>query len=87
MAESAASVQVAACGCVTPFGDAAQTLAALLRGECALRPVAILGRDGGDAVPLALIPGRSLDETAPPDWLEAIGRLNVTTVSYTHLCV
>jgi hypothetical protein len=76
MADSAASVQVAACGCVTPFGDAAATHAALLRGECALRPVGILGREGGDAVPLALMPGRSLDETAPPGWLAAIQSLN-----------
>jgi hypothetical protein len=76
MADPAASVQVAACGCITPFGDAAATYAALLRGECALRPVAVLGRDGGDEVPLALIPGRSLDETAPPEWLAAVRRLS-----------
>jgi hypothetical protein len=47
-----------------------------LRGACALRPVGVLGREGGDAVPLALIPGRSLDETAPPDWLAARRRLH-----------
>ena len=76
MAESAASVRVAACGCITPFGDAPASHAALLRGECALRPVGVLGRDGGDAVPLALVPGRSLDETAPPDWLAALRRLH-----------
>jgi 3-oxoacyl-(acyl-carrier-protein) synthase len=78
MADSAASVHVAACGCITPFGDAAATHAALMRGECALRPVAILGREGGDAVPLALIPGRSLDETAPPGWLSAIRSLRAS---------
>src|SRR5208283_4792180 len=43
---------------------------------CALRPVGFLGRDGGDPVPLALLPGRSLDETVPPDWLGAIRRLS-----------
>jgi 3-oxoacyl-(acyl-carrier-protein) synthase len=76
MADSAASIRVAACGCVTPFGDAGATHAALLRGECALRPFPILGRDGGDAVPLGLLPGRQLDETAPPDWLPALVALN-----------
>ncbi|HXQ82005.1 MAG TPA: beta-ketoacyl synthase N-terminal-like domain-containing protein [Opitutaceae bacterium] len=75
MADPAAPVRVAACGCITPFGDAAATHAALLRGECALRPVPVLGREGGDAVPLALLPGRSLDETTPPDWVAAIASL------------
>jgi hypothetical protein len=72
MAPSAVPVRVAACGCVTAFGDAAATHAALLGGACALRPVPVGGRAGGDAVPLALIPGRELDETAPPAWLGAI---------------
>jgi 3-oxoacyl-(acyl-carrier-protein) synthase len=72
MAESPAPVRLAACGCVTPFGDAAQTHAAILRGECALRRLPVLGRDGGDLVPLALLPGRPLDETAPPAWLAAV---------------
>jgi len=30
----------------------------------------VLGRDGGDLVPLALLPGRQLNETTPPGWLE-----------------
>jgi len=72
MADSSSPVKVAECGCITPFGDAAATHAALLRGACALRPVAVLGREGGQAVPLALLPGRSLDETVPPDWLGAL---------------
>jgi len=76
MADPAAPVRVAACGCITPFGDAAATHTALLRGECALRPVRILGREGGDAVPMALLPGRSLDETTPPEWVAAIRRLH-----------
>ena len=58
MAESAAPVRVLAYGCSTPLGDAAATHAALLRGETALRPVPVLGREGGDAVPLALMAGR-----------------------------
>ena len=65
-------VRLAAWGCVTPLGDAAATVAALLRGERALRAVPVLGREGGDPVPLALLPGRGLDETAPPAWLAAI---------------
>ncbi len=76
MAESASSIRLGACGCITPFGDARQTHGALLRGESALRAVGILGREGGDRAPLALLPGRALDETAPPDWLGAIRRLN-----------
>jgi hypothetical protein len=76
MAGSASSIRVAACGCVTPFGDAGRTHAALLRGECALRPVGLLGGEGGDAVPLGLLPGRSLDESVPPDWLPALVRLS-----------
>jgi hypothetical protein len=75
MAESAATARVSACGCVTPFGDARATHAALLRGDVALRPVPVLGREGGDQVPLALLPGRALDEVAPPSWLEPIRRM------------
>jgi Beta-ketoacyl synthase, C-terminal domain len=65
-------VGLAAWGCVTPLGDAAGTLAALLRGERALRAVPVLGREGGDPVPLGLMPGRELDETAPPSWLATV---------------
>ena len=75
MADVAPPVRIAACGCVTPFGDALQTHAALIRGERALRPLAVLGKEGGDAVPLALLGGRGLDETVPPDWLGAVRSL------------
>jgi hypothetical protein len=75
MAESPAPVRVAACGCVTAFGDARSTHAALDRGESALRMVPVLGREGGDPVPLALLPGRALDETAPPAWMAAVRAL------------
>jgi 3-oxoacyl-(acyl-carrier-protein) synthase len=68
-------VRLAACDCLTPFGDATGTHAALLRGERALRPTAVLGREGGDAVPLALLPGRALDETNPPAWLRPLSAL------------
>jgi hypothetical protein len=75
MADAAPTVRIAALGCITPFGDAAATRAALLRGETALRPVAVLGREGGDPVPMALMPGRALDETVPPAWLAAVRAL------------
>ncbi len=75
MAQTAAVVRVLACGCETPFGDAPATHAALLRRACALRPVPVLGREGGDPVPLALMDGRLLDEEAPPAWLAALRRL------------
>jgi hypothetical protein len=69
------SVRLAAWGGLTPLGDAASTLGALLRGERALRAVPVLGREGGDAVPLALLGGRGLEETAPPSWLGAVRTL------------
>lgn len=73
---TAASVaRLAACDCLTPFGDSVATQAALRRGERALRPVPVLGRAGGDAVPLALLPGRALDETCPPAWLPSLQAL------------
>ena len=65
---------LAACGCVTPFGDADATARALLDGRVALQLRPALGRDGGDAVPLALI-GDSMDETIPPRWLGDLRRL------------
>ncbi|HVS51606.1 MAG TPA: hypothetical protein VHD62_04565 [Opitutaceae bacterium] len=64
------SVRVAACEGLTPFGDAAATSEALLAGRVALQRRAVLGRDGGDAVPLALL--GPMDETLPPRWLAAL---------------
>lgn len=77
MAGSVASgtVFLKACECLTPFGDSSETLAALLRGERALQLHHVLGREGGDLVPLALLPGRALDETAPPSWLAPVRAL------------
>jgi hypothetical protein len=74
-AASAARVRIAACECVTAFGATAETLAALLDRRVALQAAPVLGRDGGDAVPLALIAERSLDETAPPNWMPAVRQL------------
>ena len=72
---SASMVRLEATGCVTAHGDARATHAALLRDEVALRPHAVLGRDGGEAVPLALVPGRAFDESLPPNWLPVLRSL------------
>lgn len=68
-------VRIEAAECRTAFGDADATCAALLAGQRALQPHAVLGSAGGDAVPLALIPGRSLDESVPPNWLRVVQAL------------
>lgn len=68
------STGIAACGCVTPFGGADETVAALLEGRVALQLRPVLGRDGGDLVPLAFI-GAAMDETLPPRWLGDLRRL------------
>lgn len=62
-----------ACRCLTPFGDAAATVAALREGRRALQPTPVLGRDGGDPVPLALM--GPMDETLPPRWLPVVRQL------------
>ena len=64
-------IRLAACECLTALGGTRETHAALLRGETALRATPVLGREGGDLVPLALLPDRAgvLDEQAPPAWL------------------
>lgn len=66
-------VGLEACDCLTPFGDATATAAALLAGRRALELTPVLGRDGGDLVPLALL--GPMDETVPPRWLPAVRRL------------
>ena len=66
-------VGVAACDCLTPLGDAAATATALLGGRRALALTPVLGRDGGDPVPLALL--GAMDETLPPRWLPDLRRL------------
>lgn len=62
--------QIVACECLTPLGDAAATTRALLAGRVALQLHPVLGRDGGDRVPLALL-GGTMDETLPlPRWFD-----------------
>jgi hypothetical protein len=75
MAAEQPVARIVACDCITPFGDAKDTAASLSRGESALRATPVLGKDGGDKVPLALLPGRALDETTPPAWIDALRRL------------
>jgi hypothetical protein len=68
-------VRLEASGCRTALGDARATWAALLEGRRALQLQPVLGSEGGDPVPLALMPGRELDETAPPTWLPCVEAL------------
>ena len=60
-------VGIEACDCVTPLGNAKETTAALLDGKRALVLTPVLGSDGGDPVPLALL--GPMNETMPPRWL------------------
>ena len=64
---------LAACDCLTPFGDATATATALLAGRRALALSPVLGRDGGDLVPLAL--SGPMDETLSPRWLPGLRQL------------
>jgi len=68
-------VPIEAADCRTPFGDARATCDALRAGRRALTLQPVLGEAGGDAVPLATLPGRRLDETAPPAWLSCLDGL------------
>src|SRR5688500_7749 len=68
-------VRLEAAGCITALGDARETHAALLRNEVALQARPVLGADGGEPVPLAIVRGRSFDETTPPNWLPALRAL------------
>jgi 3-oxoacyl-(acyl-carrier-protein) synthase len=65
---------IEAFGCITPFGDERATLAALLNGRRALVPSPVLGADGGDLVPLALMDA-ALDDPQPPRWLAPVRAL------------
>jgi hypothetical protein len=64
---------IEACDCLTPFGDAVATAAALLAGRRALELTPVLGRDGGDLVPLALT--GPMDETLSPRWLPGLRQM------------
>jgi len=66
------SAGIECCDCLTPFGDAAATAVALLAGRRALALTPVLGRDGGDPVPLALL--GPMNEVVPPRWVDALRR-------------
>jgi len=66
------TLRLTASGCRTALGDADQTCAELLAGRVALQALPVGGSLGGDRVPLALIGGRELDESAPPAWLPVL---------------
>ena len=61
---------IEACDCLTPLGNAVATAAALVAGRVALEPRTVLGADGGDLVPLALL--GPMEETLPPRWLPVL---------------
>ena len=61
---------IEACDCLTPLGNAVATAAALVAGRIALEPRTVLGADGGDLVPLALL--GPMEETLPPRWLPVL---------------
>jgi len=69
------TLRLTASGCRTALGDADQTCTALLAECIALQASPVAGSLGGDLVPLALIDGRALDETAPPAWLPVLDSL------------
>ncbi len=52
--------------CFTALGSAQESCTALLEGKIALKAMPVLGKDGGDEVPLATRYG--YDETIPPRW-------------------
>lgn len=70
------TVRLEATDCRTALGDASTTCAALVVGQKALRLQPVLASDGGDPVPLATLPDRSLDETDPPNWLPSLDALH-----------
>lgn len=67
------STTIEACDCITHFGHADATAGALVAGRIGLSLQPVLGRDGGDAVPMSLIGG--IDETLPPRWIPELRRL------------
>lgn len=69
------SARVLACGSLTALGDERATHQALSEGRIALESYPVLGSRGGDRVPMALLPGRALDETPEPAWLPAVSGL------------
>ena len=59
--------------CLTALGNSKETYEKLVENEIALKPTPVLGKDGGDEVPLASIDG--YDETIPPRWEKHLDQL------------
>ncbi|RKX33943.1 MAG: hypothetical protein DRP71_08675 [Verrucomicrobia bacterium] len=66
-------VGIEACGCLTALGDETQTAEALNAGVIGLKPVPVLGSDGGDLVPIALC--SDWRERIPPRWFASADSL------------
>ncbi|HRE82565.1 MAG TPA: hypothetical protein PLN52_16085 [Opitutaceae bacterium] len=75
LSSSSFSPRIAACECLTAFGDTHATLSGLLADRCALTLTPVLGRAGGDLVPVALVEGRGYEETLPPEWMKHLAQL------------
>lgn len=73
-ASSPGPVRLAHIACITAFGDAAATHAALLSGRSALTPTPVLGEAGGDLAPIAL--ASPMTDAAPPRWLPLLRRFD-----------
>ncbi len=65
---ASSAVSLTAADCLTPFGDARASADALLRGERALKFQPVLGGEGGDLVPLALVNDWQPPEGGEPRW-------------------
>ncbi len=66
-------VGIEAFGCLTALGDEVETAAGLNAGVIALKPVPVLGHDGGDLVPIALC--SDWRECTPPRWFASAASL------------
>ncbi|MDX2109773.1 MAG: hypothetical protein SFY80_05970 [Verrucomicrobiota bacterium] len=64
---------IRASGCITNYGDATASHAALCRGEVGLKLAPVLGVQGGDLVPMGLL--GPMTESLPPRWLGALDSL------------
>lgn len=68
-------IGIEASDCLTPLGNAVKSCEALLNGSIALKPTPVLGKDGGDRVPLAF--SGEYDESIPARWVTLVDRMAV----------
>ena len=74
-----APVRLAHIACLTAFGDAAATHAALTEGRTALNPSPVLGEAGGEPAPLALC--SPMADTIPSRWLPHLAAVDTAARS------